>query len=238
MNPYRRFVLLLAAANALLMVLFPPYLDQPLGMGSLPGFAGFFPIFDPGERRRLFGDLLWLQLAWVAANALAGWLATGGRENRAPRHSGAGVILFGLFNLALILVFPPFETYSLLAQRLPPSFDGFYFAFGDRTHRALYAPMLHMQLIVLLANVLAAWLGLHVVSRLYRPVSEEVLLRMARQLRPHELANVLQELRRQGVGPAGISIRLGRGPDRRNGSDPGYHGPERRSGTDRRSGWR
>jgi hypothetical protein len=77
-----------------------------------------------------------------------------------------------------------------------------------------------------------------VVSRLYRPVSEEVLLRMARQLRPHELANVLQELRRQGVGPAGISIRLGRGADRRKGSDPGYHGPERRSGTDRRSGWR
>ena len=39
------------------------------------------------------------------------------------------------------------------------------------------------------------------------------------------------------AGPAGISIRLGRGPDRRKSADPGYPGPERRSGKDRRSGW-
>jgi hypothetical protein len=235
MNPYRRVVLVLAAANVLLMVLFPPYLDQPLARSSLPEFAGFLPVFDPGERHRLHADLLWLQLAWVGANALAGWLATGGDR---PRHPGAGVMLFGLFNLAVILLFPPFETYSLLAQRLPPSFDGFYFAFGDRTRRALYAPMLHLQLIVLAANVLAAWLGFHAMARLHAPVSEEALLRMARQLKPHELAGVWQELRRQGAGPAGISIRLGRGPDRRKSPDPGYPGPERRSGKDRRGGWR
>jgi hypothetical protein len=238
MNPYRRVVLVLALANVLVMVLFPPYLDQPLARSSLPAFAGYFPVFGAGVRLQLFTGLLWLQLAWVGANALAGWLAAGACGRRAPQHPGAGVLLFGLLNLAVILAFPPFETYSLLAQRLPPSFDGFYFAFGDRTRRALYAPMLHMELIVLAANVLAAWLGFHVMSRLYPPVSQEALLRMARQLKPHELASVWQQLQRRGAGPAGISIRLGRGPDRRKGGDAGHAGPERRSGNDRRSGWR
>jgi len=100
------------------MVLFPPTSTSRSPLVAAE-FAGFLPVFDPGERHRLHADLLWLQLAWVGANALAGWLATGGDR---PRHPGAGVMLFGLFNLAVILLFPPFETYSLLASVCrPPS---------------------------------------------------------------------------------------------------------------------
>ena len=41
MNKYQRLVIAAAVINMLVMLLFPPFLSQPLAKGTLPGFDGF-----------------------------------------------------------------------------------------------------------------------------------------------------------------------------------------------------
>jgi hypothetical protein len=60
-------------------------------------------------------------------------------------------------NLALLMLFPPYDYVSLQRGGIP-TFDGFYFAFGDHPNRVVNANFLALEIIVVLVNVCIAML--------------------------------------------------------------------------------
>lgn len=174
MNRYQRILVALAMINALLMVLLPPFNHIPLVKGSLPTFDGFYPLFTGLGRHPLNNELLFLELSLVGANFLAAWLALQHRgDDEIPRFRySRGILLFAACNLAIILAFPPFEPYSGLHITRSGTFDSFYFVFGDRSHRAIYIPMLYLEVVFVAINALALWLLFNATER-----SEELVRR-------------------------------------------------------------
>ena len=160
MNRTRRLITVLAAVNIVVMLLVPPCDSLVLGRGTLPTFDAYYPIFDTHPRRFINTDLLSVQLAWVGANALVAFLmAVPGRvaSGVSPRTAVLGI---AAINLVLMLLFPPFENYSSSTRIVASHFDGFYFAFGDRAQRALYLPLLYLELMALAVNTAVMWLAL------------------------------------------------------------------------------
>lgn len=239
MNKYQRVVVIVAAVNVALMLLFPPFLDNPLRRGALPGFEGFYPLTMLGTRR-IHGELLTLEILFVVINALLAWLLLDRRTEKGEtpefRYTRA-VSLFLAGNLALVLAFPPFESYASLLKFEPPGFDGFYFILGDKRHRNLFIPLLHMELILIVANALIVWVMFNSVRRA-ELFAKERILEMAQTLPAEELAEITKTLGYRALHPAEGAAphlpHLGAGPDRRKYQDPRYRGPERRKGGDRR----
>lgn len=60
-------------------------------------------------------------------------------------------------NLALVLLFPPYD-YLSLAHGNVPTFDGFYFAFGNKQNHVLNTNFLTLEALVVLINGAIAWL--------------------------------------------------------------------------------
>ena len=156
MNRYQRIVLSLAAINALLMLLFPPFNNLPLARGLLPSFDGFYPLLANWGDKPVHEGLLSLELIWLASNTLAAWLVLQQRgDEEIPRvRSILGIGLFAAVNATLVTIFPPFEPYSGITTG-GGSFDSFYFAFGDRSHRAIFLPLLHLEYL---------WIGINALS--------------------------------------------------------------------------
>lgn len=236
MNKYQRVVVLVAAANIALMLLFPPFLDNPLRRGVLPGFEGFYPLTALGSKR-IHGELLTLQILFVAINALLAWLLLDRRTEtgEVPGFRYTRAIAFFLAgNLAVVLAFPPFESYGSLLRFEPPSFDSFYFVFGDKRHRNIFLPLLHMEITLIVANALIVWVLFNSVRR-EELFAKERILEMAQTLPAEDLAEVSKTLGYKAIQAAGpMQPPLGAGPDRRKYQDPRYRGPERRKGGDRR----
>lgn len=61
-------------------------------------------------------------------------------------------------NLVLILLFPPFENYYAITKAVLPSFDGFYFIFGDNAQRQIVASLLYIEAALILINGGLLWL--------------------------------------------------------------------------------
>lgn len=240
MNKYQRVVLIVAAVNIVLMLLFPPFLDNPLRRGALPSFEGFYPLWSAFGLKRIHSELLTLQVLFVAINGLLAWLLLDrqGPKGEVPEFRYTRAISFFLVgNIALLFAFPPFESYASLAKFEPPSFGGFYFVLGDKSHRNFFIPLLYMEVIVVVANVLTVWLLFNSLRRA-ELFAKERILELAQGLPATELAEVSKTLGYKAVHPAGEPTphapHLGAGPDRRKYQDPRYRGPERRKGGDRR----
>jgi hypothetical protein len=62
------------------------------------------------------------------------------------------------FNLLLALLFPPFQDHYVATKALLPSFDGFYFVFGDNSRRVMVAAMLWVEVVFILVNGALLWL--------------------------------------------------------------------------------
>lgn len=237
MNKYQRVVVIIAAVNIALMFLFPPFLDNPIRRGTLPSFEGFYPMLSAYGVHRIHSELLTLQVMFVVINGLTAWLlldrgAIGGNlpEFRYTRAIG----LFAAANIALILLFPPFESYSFLTRINAPTFDGFYFVLGDKRHRHFFIPILYLEITLVIINTLAAWLLFNTVRRAEVTAGEKII-ELARTLPPEQLEEVTASLRseyRRIETP--LAHHYGAGADRRRRHDPRYHGPERRAGGDRR----
>lgn len=240
MNKYQRVVVIVAAIDIALMLLFPPFLDNPLRRGAVPNFEGFYFFFSAHGVKRIHNELLTLQVLFVVINALIAWLlldqqtAKGGTPEF--RYTRA-IALFLVGNLALLLIFPPFESFSSLAKFELPGFDGFYFVFGDKRHRNIYIPLLYLEITLVVINVLAVWLLFNTLRRA-ELFAKEKILELARALPPEQLTEVSKTLEYKAVHPEGEApphgTHLGAGPDRRKYQDPRYRGPERRKGGDRR----
>lgn len=240
MNKYQRVVVIVAAVNIALMLLFPPFLDNPIRRGAVPGFDGFYPLLTNLGAKRIHNPLLTMEVMFVVINALLAWLLldrkTAGGQPPEVRYMRA-IGLFAVANLAVLFCFPPFETYSSLLKNEPSGFDGFYFIAGDKRHRNFFVPLLYLEITLVVVNALAVWLLFNTVQRADL-LAKEKILELARSLPPEELAEVTRTLGYTPVPSAGgegpHAQHLGAGPDRRRYKDPRYRGPERRRGGDRR----
>lgn len=237
MNKYQNAVVVVAAVNAALMLLFPPFVDLPLQRGVIPNFESFYPIFGGHAIRRIHGELLTLELMFVVINGLAAWLALNRPQGNGPNEINhtQGVGLFALANLAVIFAFPPFEPYSSLLVSQVPSFDGFYFVLGDKRHRHFYVPLLYLEVILVTANAMAAWLLFNAVRR-GEMATRDRIIALAGTLKPEQVMELTESLRQKVMEHqqnANIH-QYGFGQDRRRRNDPRFKGPERRKGGDRR----
>lgn len=240
MNKYQRIVVIVAAVNIALMLLFPPFLDNPIRRGVLPGFEGFHPLVSTLGAKRIHSELLTLQILFVVINGLIAWLVldrqTAKGELPEFRYTRA-LSLFMAGNFALLFAFPPFESYSLLTKYEAPSFDGFYFVLGDKRHRNFFIPLLYLEIVLVVINVLAVWLLFNTLRRA-ELFAKEKILELAQALPPEQLAEVSKTLGYKAIHPANEQPphepHLGAGPDRRKYHDPRYRGPERRKGGERR----
>lgn len=240
MNKYQRVVVIVAAVNIALMLLFPPFLDSPLRRGVLPSFEGFYPLFSAYGVKRIHNELLTLQIMFVVINGLIAWLVLDRQAVKGDlpefRYTRA-IGIFLLANLALLLAFPPFESYASLLKYDAPTFDGFYFVGGDKRHRNFFIPILYLETTLVVINTLVIWLLFNTVRRA-ELFAKEKILELAQALPPEQLAEVSKTLSYKAIHPehgeAQQEPQLGAGPDRRKYQDPRYRGPERRKGGDRR----
>ena len=67
------------------------------------------------------------------------------------------VLIAALANLALLLLFPPFNSQSLWRAG-PPSFDAFYPAFDAPVNATLNSGLLYLEIFFVLINAVLAWL--------------------------------------------------------------------------------
>lgn len=234
MNKYQRLVIVATLMNALLMLLFPPFLSQPLTRTGLPGFDGFYPLLTHFGQKPIYQELLALQLMFVVINGMVAWLVLQSKKHHGDLPEFAcfqGIAWFVAINLAVVLSFPPFEPYQTLQRGVSSSFDSFYFLFGSRSHRAIYWPLLSLECLFILINALGHLLLFGAVKRSDDALRER-LLRIADTL-PDEAVQALADNLRQQSSSSSQQM-LGRGDDRRHCLQPRHEG-ERRTQKDRRS---
>lgn len=162
MNRSQGIALAIFALNLGLVLLFPPHDYLSLQRSNVPTFDGFYWVFSHPANRIINGDFLTLEVLVVAINAAIAWLLLRtpdprGRRRGANRAQRAVLWLVGV-NLVLMLLFPPFENYQSLTRAVLPTFDGFYFVFGDNSRRLIVTAILYIEVALVLINGGLAWL--------------------------------------------------------------------------------
>lgn len=66
-------------------------------------------------------------------------------------------LIIATANIALMLLFPPFDSYSI-ANSIIPIFSGFHFAFSKGANEAINSGVLFLEVTVVLINAGIAWL--------------------------------------------------------------------------------
>lgn len=162
MNRQQYIALLIVTANLLLMLLFPPYDYLSLERGNIPTFDGFYFVLGQHPNRIVNADFLTLEIIVALINACIAWLllrsrAVGRRVPGGNRYQRVVLRLVAL-NLMLAVLFPPFQNYAAITQAILPSFEGFYFVFADNSQRQLVAPILYIEVALILVNGAILWL--------------------------------------------------------------------------------
>lgn len=154
-------VILLAfvVGNLALVLLFPPCDYLALAHHGLPTFDGFYFLLDLPLNRRINSNVLAIEIMVVLINGCLGWLLL--NHLHGPKAYGRFsrcLIGFLILNLSLAILFPPFSDYRMLSRNFIPSFEGFYFIFGDNSQRRLVDEILFIEIAMLLANAGLIWL--------------------------------------------------------------------------------
>ncbi len=159
MNRYQKIVLAGAFANAVVLMLFPPF-DVETLMRAAPVFDAFYPLFSAPPHRTINGNLLYLSLFAVVGNAGIAWLALlGGREGR-PRITPRNLVMvLGFLNLLAVFLFPPYEAVPI-GRLGGGTFDGFAFVLAESARRRIFVPLLYIEVLYVLINACAFWLAL------------------------------------------------------------------------------
>lgn len=157
MNRLQWITLALAVCNLLLVWLFPPFDYVSQARAGVATFDGFAWKFDVRPNYVVNTSFLQLEFFVVMLNAAIAWLLLRTRPEKAAGAKRSidwpRVILFGVgLNLMLVLLFPPMENYYAVTRSALPSFDGFYFLFGDHGARAIVPQMLYIEVIFILVN--------------------------------------------------------------------------------------
>ena len=163
MNKAQRIALLVAAANLALLLLFPPYDYVSLQRGNIPTFDGFYFAFGPHQNRMLNANFLALEVIVVLINAGIALLLLRHPPLRQRQRPGnnrrqRAILALVAINLVLILLFPPFEFFGAITKAALPTFEGFYFLFGDNSQRQLVTPILYIEVALVIINGALLWL--------------------------------------------------------------------------------
>ncbi len=163
MNTAQRYALLVAAANLVLVLLFPPYDYVSMLLGNVPTFDGFYFILSGEPHRVINANFLALELFVLLANAGIAWLLLRTTDPSASLR-GAGnarqraVLALVAINLIVAVLFPPFENFAAITKAALPTFEGFHFIFGDNPMRQIVASILYIEVALILVNGALLWL--------------------------------------------------------------------------------
>lgn len=161
MNRYQKLTLLIAAVNITVVLLFPPYDYVSITRGNVPTFEGFGFAFGGHPNRVMNASFLYLEIFVVLINtAIALLLLRESKRGPTKRKIGyqRATLLMVAVNLILILLYPPFENYRAVTKATLPTFEGFYFVFGDNRQRVIVTPILYLEVIFILINGALFWL--------------------------------------------------------------------------------
>ena len=156
-NRLQWITLLLAAANLVLVWLFPPFDYVSQARSNVATFDGFAWAFSERPNYVVNSSFLQLELFVVLLNTAIAWLLLRDRPAAAAGERKSvdwqRIVLIGVgVNLLLVLLFPPMENYFAVTKAALPSFDGFYFLFGDHGARAIVPQMLYIEVFFVLIN--------------------------------------------------------------------------------------
>jgi hypothetical protein len=162
MNRGQRIALIVAAANLLLITLFPPIDQYSIASSAVPVFAGFHFIFTKPPLGQINPDLLAIEVVVVLTNLAIAWLLLRDSTDTGvkPRKLGLqnAALLFTGLNLVLMLLFPPMESVYALTRAAIPTFEGFYFIFSRKPAHVIVETLLYLEIAFILANGALLWL--------------------------------------------------------------------------------
>lgn len=185
MNRPLQIALAVISINVVMMLLFPPYDYVSLQRGNVPTFDGFYFVFGNPANRIINKHFLTLEILVALINACIAWLLIRqkplGRTVTGVNRYQRGLLWVVAFNLMLVVLFPPFQNYAAITKATLPSFEGFYFLFGDNSQRQLVVSILYIEVALIMANGCLLWLILR--SRGREKLSAEDIRRLASQLR-------------------------------------------------------
>jgi hypothetical protein len=183
-NKYQWITLIAALANLALIWLFPPFDYISATRNHVPTFDGFhFRYAEIGGNSRINLTFLQLELLVVTLNAAIAWLLLRSRPNAGTRRKidWQRIVLIGVaVNLLLVLLFPPMENFYAVSRAAIPSFDGFFFVFGDYGARTIVVQLLYLEVMFVLANGAILWL---LFRKTKEDVADAVLMAMTRQMK-------------------------------------------------------
>ena len=155
MNRYQWLTVVLGAINLALVGFFPPFDYVPPARALAPAFDGFYWAFGDQGTRVINSGFHQVELFVVCANAAIAWMLLRTRPQKDARRKvdWQKVVLLGVgLNLVLVLLFPPMQNFVAVTRAMLPSFDGFYFIFGDHANRTIVTQILYLEVIFILIN--------------------------------------------------------------------------------------
>lgn len=156
MNKFQLITVLVTAVNLILVLLFPPFDYISPARGNIPTFEGFDLVFGEHPNRAVNSSFLQLEAFVILANAAIAWLLLRDKKQAPDGKKGIDwqrIVLFGVgFNLLLVLLFPPMENYYAVTRAALPTFDGFYFLFGDHGKRTIVTTILYIEVFIVVIN--------------------------------------------------------------------------------------
>lgn len=163
MNNAQRIAMVAAVANLVLLLLFPPHDYVTLQQGNIPTFDGFYFAFGSHANRVINTSFLALEIIVVLINFCIALLLLRTSPRNQLRRAGGNrqqrvVLVLVAVNLVLIILFPPFEYFSAITKAALPTFEGFYFLFGDNSLRQLVTPILYIEVALVIINGAMLWM--------------------------------------------------------------------------------
>lgn len=155
MNRHQVITLVVALANLLVIGLFPPFDYISTARANVPTFDGFHLVFGENGSRTVNSSFLQIEVFVILFNAAVAWLLLKDRPRAEGRRKfdWQKVVLFGMgLNLMLVLLFPPMENYYAVSRAVLPSFDGFYFLFGEHGKHTIVNAILYLEVFIILIN--------------------------------------------------------------------------------------
>ena len=187
MNRKQAIALAIAAANIVLIMLFPPFDTYSIAKTQVPVFAGFY--FYPSRNQYMVINMsvFWLELFVVLINAGIAWLllrmlpVTVTRRRISLQNA---TLLVVAVNLVVIVLFPPFDSVFALTKASIPTFEGFYFIFARQANHVIVTAILYIEVVFVLINGAIFWL-------IFRDKSQAAPT-------PEEALKLMMEMRRRG----------------------------------------
>ncbi len=181
MNRNQGIALAVAAANLLLILLFPPIDQYSVVSSSIPVFTGFYFIAGKPLMSVVNTDLLTIEALVVLINLAIAWLLlrdrpAGGAARKMTLQNAA--LFFTGINLVLMLLFPPMESVFAMTKASIPTFEGFYFIFAKKPAHVIVDTLLYLEIMFILVNGALLWM----IFKERKPPSDRELMAAMRQL--------------------------------------------------------